>query len=265
VNTPRHSTHSLRSAGTAVQRADCVTQLQCVPRKEARTAAAFVGCQQHLKVSVPACCIQGALCCAGTAALQTRPSIISFTRDLDASAALYSVVRRLQALAARNRFELMKLRSLAAWRLCTAHNKFVGLSFDNLKLKYIGFSCCRRLCFKMEAKACKTAMADPLQQLGVLQLVMHFVGHKEYLYMSLVNSTWSAEYQVMALTMPCEHSFHAGRCTSYAAVFSSVSRLRLAVCDSAGLYLRHRFHLRGDGKVERAAGSMQAFRRSKRL
>jgi hypothetical protein len=106
----------------------------------------------------------------------------------------------------------------------------------------------------MEAKAYKTAMADPLQQLGVLQLVMCFVGQKEYLYMSLVNSTWSAEYQVMVLTMPCEHSFHASRCTSYAAIFPSVSRLQLSVCDSAGLYLRHRFHLRGDGRVERAAG-----------
>eukprot|EP00953_Heterococcus_sp_UTEX-ZZ885_P035568 18359-Heterococcus_DN1.PRE.1 len=101
----------------------------------------------------------------------------------------------------------------------------------------------------MEAKACKTAMADPLQQLGVLQLVMCFVGHKEY-----HNSTWRAEYQVMVLTMPCEHSCHAGWCTSYAAVFPSVSRLQLAVCDSAGFYLRHRFHLRGNGKVERAAG-----------
>jgi hypothetical protein len=50
----------------------------------------------------------------------------------------------------------------------------------------------------MEAKARKTTLAtdNPLHWNEVLQLVLSFVGQKEYLFLSLVNSSWKAEYHI---------------------------------------------------------------------
>jgi hypothetical protein len=56
----------------------------------------------------------------------------------------------------------------------------------------------------MEAKACRTVLADALQQREILQLVLSFVGGKEYFFMSLVNSIWTAVYCTTALKLPCK-------------------------------------------------------------
>eukprot|EP00953_Heterococcus_sp_UTEX-ZZ885_P021369 11921-Heterococcus_DN1.PRE.1 len=82
---------------------------------------------------------------------------------------------------------------------------------------------------KLQRAMRRTSAGHPLQQQHILQLVLSFVGHKEYFYMSLVNSTWRAEYQVMALSKRCGPEYHEGSCTSYAAAFASVPRLELAI------------------------------------
>ena len=88
----------------------------------------------------------------------------------------------------------------------------------------LDFLVCVRL--TMEARACKKAMAagNALQQQALLQLILSFVGSKEYLFMSLVDSNWKDAYErVIALAKPCGRLQHEGnKCTSYAAAFASV-------------------------------------------
>jgi hypothetical protein len=92
----------------------------------------------------------------------------------------------------------------------------------------------------MEARACKKAMAagNALQQQALLQLILSFVGSKENLFMSLVDSNWKEAYErVIALAKPCGRLQHEGnKCTSYAAAFASVPRLQLALLDRASLH-----------------------------
>jgi hypothetical protein len=111
-----------------------------------------------------------------------------------------------------------------------------------------------------ESEGSKTTLAtdNPLRLKEVLQLVLSFVGHKQYLFLSLVNSSWKAEYHLLALTKPCERKHRQdkctpGKCTSYAAAYASIPRLQLAFRDRAGV-----LRLTGDCQIERAAGRRAA-------
>eukprot|EP00953_Heterococcus_sp_UTEX-ZZ885_P006395 3910-Heterococcus_DN1.PRE.2 len=82
---------------------------------------------------------------------------------------------------------------------------------------------------------------NPLQREGLLKFTFDLVGGGEVLFIRAVNKSWKAFYEELILGQQTEQQAdeeehaHTGSCTSYQAVFASISRLRLA-CES-GLQL----------------------------
>jgi hypothetical protein len=84
-------------------------------------------------------------------------------------------------------------------------------------------------------RAQKRAVTDgsnPLCHTGLLRLVLSFVGGGQGLYVCAVNSKWRACYKALQCVSRLPHSsghVHTSECTSYAAVFISPQRMRLAL------------------------------------